>query len=935
MEQINIERAEQIVSDIRNYIGNSQRLEELFTTQPQMKMGVYRKTAIFYAQKKYEEHQVSNEAIPHGFYAILEHEIKTTSLIRVVKKYERELNLIAETMGIEQIEIVKILKELRMPNQYTQDTPQALEARNKLKELFRKFTSKYKENFIKKIIDQKMDLLESQTIRIENKKTVYSVSIDQFINYALYTNPLLKEAFQQIIYEKTGNYPRTEELKETIKAALSPNSEEELNKLFKITKPSSYERFKKNKIYKRIKNNFEPKLNKMFASYTEEQKEEVIKYINLKVKLKHITRTTHNQQVVDIQSSLNKETGITPKQRNRISTKYVDEISGKLKALITKENQELIEALSSLLEEIDYELVIQKGKFFFKIEPTVTKEEYEECEAYTKSESGLKKIHNEIYKCYMRLNKVHTPTINQTTAPLASTEDSYQINADIWFTADKIKNAIDAIDKDKINSMPEHIFKSLKKFLIEEGLLWSYVADNIDIHTFSKIINNFSAVYSCSQEDEIKIENLSELIRKANLYDYANDLIIGLVGIDVAAKVINYNQFSGVAVTDEIINKRIRKLVDLAVRSERTRTSSLPFTCDVKIGNYTLQRYQNNDPKIFTCGVDTKTCFFISVNENDFFFYSLLNKNGYVVKVVNKDNELVARASCFRKNNVLMINGIRCKNNKVNPQSQEETKEMIEIVNLFKGMAQKMIELTTQDQCPIDYVVCNKAGILENNELENYFGFEQINADLFREPINIYDEDWQEFVHTYDSEPEQLLQECADNPEKSFATDFGNHYPAILISSRNYMPLTSPRHISLDDQPSTYIRPRRGIEEYISFELTDEIIERINRIRALACFTGTEEEQNAKKANYRLITSNKEIKSLIIGDDWCIIIKPDSKYEIYFANETNQRSLIESKGYIVRIKETFEPANAEFELESHKIDGDTDVKIYRKEPKKS
>ena len=175
----------------------------------------------------------------------------------------------------------------------------------------------------------------------------------------------------------------------------------------------------------------------------------------------------------------------------------------------------------------------------------------------------------------------------------------------------------------------------MKKFLIEDGLLWAYVAENIDLNTFSKIINNFDAIASIYPEDMVCISKLHEIIKTANMHDYTTDIIIGLVGQEIAAKVINYNQFSGVTVTDEVIHKRLRKLIDLAVRSEYINKSSLPFRCDVSLGDYKLQRYRNNDPSIFASGIDTKTCFFISVNENDFFFYSLINKNGFVLKIVN------------------------------------------------------------------------------------------------------------------------------------------------------------------------------------------------------------------------------------------------------------------------------------------------------------
>lgn len=905
MEQINIERAEQIVSEIKTYINGNKRLEELFASQPTMKMDVYQKTSNFYAQRKYEEHQASNEAVPHGFYAILEREIKSIGLLQTIKKYNREINLIAETMNMDPIEIKKILKDLRPGNSLRQDTMAEQNARNELKELFRRFTSKYKENFIKRIVDEKNALLQANTIKIEKEKEVEHISKNDFITWLL-INPSARESIISIINKKFNKLVNVYQLKDILVATFDPDYMEKLKQIFGIQKPASFERFQANKHYVRLKRNFEPKLNELFKDVTPEERTMIVQIINYKAKLKILSQKQEDTH-----------------ENKTFTTKSIR----KIKALLKVEHQQLIEEISTLMAESNCNLILVGKKFVFDIEARITKDEEKECREYIAQEKQISSFHNYIYPMYIKQNNLIKQLVTKSPTPLSSNEENYQINADVWFTKEKIEQAIDLIDRNKLDSMPEENFKILKKFLLEDGLLWAYVADNIDLNIFTKIINNFDSIIACCNKEDITIDNLHDLIKKANLYDYANDLIIGLVGQDITAKVINYNQFSGVTVTDEIIHKRLRKLVDLAVRSERITKSSLPFGCDVRLGEYKLQRYKNNEPSIFTSGIDTKTCFFISVNENDFFFYSLLNKNGYVIKITDSKDRLLARATCFRKNNVLMINGIRCRNNKVNPESQEETKQMIEIVKLVKLMSEKMIELTTQDTCPIDYVVCNKAGILENSELENYFQFENINADLFREPINVYDEDWQEFVHTYDGQ-EQLLQEVPSNPESSFTTDFGNHYPAILITSRNYMALISPRDISLKDQAATYRRPRRSIEEYISAELTEEIIARINRIRALSCFTGTPEEQEEKKKNYRLIKDKKEIKSLIIGDDWCILINPNNTYDVYFANYTTINKQ-EVQRYISRLLETITPNNIE-ELKKEDLipkmeDG---VKIY-------
>lgn len=891
MEQINIKKAEIIVENLRKYIGNNQRLLELFTTQPVMKMEVYKKTTIYYAKKMYEELSVSNEAIPHGFYAILENEIKTNGLLPTLRKFKKEITLISETMQIEEKDLVNILKYLKSTSAANPDnTMEQQNARNSLKEIIRKFTAKYKENYIKNIVNEKMALLRSRTIKKEAPKEQVFLTPEGFVNF-VFANPPIKETIEVMISEQLGTMVSKEKLKEIIAATFERDYTTAIQNILQIPTPLSYEKCIRSRHQNRLKKNYEPILNKNLSLTTDEEKIFTIRVIEHKVKEKKM-----------------REQGMT--------IPPIAELED-YKKIFTNADLQLIEEVCAILTKTNASLILLNGKFRFYITETPTKEEIEEAKNYENLVKHIKSIHNHIYSLYARQNKMIGLFTTKSPTPIASSDDSYQIDTDCWFTEEKITKVIDKIDKNKIASMSEKTYQILKEFLIKDGLLWAYVADNIDIDTFVKIINNFDSIAACCTREEISISNLHRLIRKANLYDYANDLMIGLVGQDILAKVINYNQFSGVTVTDEVIHTRLRKLVDLAVKAENTPTSSLPFTCDVTLGKYRLQRYKNNDPKIFTSGIDTKTCFFISVNENDFFFYSLLNKNGYVVKVVNERNEVVARASCFRKNNVLMINGIRCKNNNIIPNSKEDFEEMKQIVKLIELMAKKMIELTSSDLCPIDYVVCNKAGILENAAFES--NFEQVNSDLFREPINIYDKDWEEFVHLYDGQ-EQLLQEVPHNPNKSFTTDFGNHYPTLLIASRNYMPLTSPRNISLNDQPSTYDRPRSIIKQYIGEEITDDILARINRIKALDCFNGSPEEQEKKKKEYRLLKDTKTIKSIILGEDWYKLTTIDNQVEIIH-NLNSRISYQEAIDYIF-----------ETQLQSP-TQPNEDVKVYQYQPK--
>lgn len=903
MEKFSVKQLE-VLSKVKSKTNSNVRLEELFLSDFTRTIDTYKKTTYFYAAKMFEQHQSRSEAIPHNFYFILENSVNEIGFVKTYRTYEQEIELIISVMGIKKEDFIKILKCLRKQNRNAQETIEAQEARNNLKQIFRKFSSKYKEAYISEIVTNKMKLLNAN-IQTKEGQEEYKLPPQQFIDTIIQYDEFT-ETITNLITTTTGIIPNTSLIKDIVLLSLGKNPIDALCNKFGITTPSCYNAYLKLHTYNRLKN-FERWFSENTSNLTQSTLDNILKLINIDVELK---RLSHTQDI-----ELHKQ-----KQQEYATT--IERISRRLPAAV---KSKIIE-VSDILAGEEIELTIKDKKLVFTPPAPLTAEEKKECKKYEEVLRQISKIQKYVNRVYTAQSKAIASALKISTN--IKGENQQEINIDYWYTEEKIINAINLIEADKLNKMPITTFNLLKEFLLTKGFLWAYISDNISIDIFVKIINNFESIVACCKPEDININNLHEIIKKANLYDYADDFLIGLVGQDVVAKVINYNQFSGVTVTDEIIHKRLRKLEDLAVRSEKVNTSSLPFTCDVSLGDYSLLRYRNNDPQVFTCGVDTKTCFFISVNENDFFFYSLLNKNGYIIKIVDKNNKLIARAACFRKNNVLMINGIRWKNNKVNPESQEEMQQMTEVIRLVELMSKKMIELTTQDKCPIDYVVCNKAGILENSELENRFMFENINSELFTTPINIYDDDWKDFVTLYDNEPEQMLQEVSVTPNKCFTTDFGNHYPALLISSRNYMPLTSPRHISYADQPSTYVRPRRFVKEYISAEINDDILKRINRIRALACYSGTREEIQEKRNNYRLIKDTQNIKSIIIGDDWVIIISYNNNYKIYFA-KNDATSKEEARRYILRLTETMKPENPE-DNPTQKEMFDPDIKIYEK-----
>lgn len=850
---------DEVLSNVKPKIKNN-RINDLLTTRPNISIKVYNETSRYYARKQYEENIESNPLVPHGFYTTLENELETNGFVKTLKKYKPQIEAITKIMHIEKSTLISLLKTLQKPNSI--DTLEQLKSRQDLKEIIKKYTAKYKEEYIAGLIKEKNELLSENTYTKDNSSPSYLLKIETFADNVL-SNPEVTESLLTIVQLKLGFAIDKYQLKELLQATLEKKYPKKYLSILGIEKPANYQTYISNKVLKRLKKNYQNKLNQLFENESVKVKESIIEIIEMKKQLKELS------DLDDLE--------LKAKKIIKDKIKNLKENFPKLSFLI-------LEEISAISFRKDIFITLNSDNLFeFKCLDELTPSMIKDNKEYELKLAQIKSVHNIILSLYNKQNQALLDLSKDVTSPLSISESSYEIDTSKWLNEDKILKLASKVNEEKINLLSENEFELLKKYLVEDGLLWAYIVDNIDIDTLVKIIDNWKMITLTYSPEEITIKNLIEIIKTVNINNYLNDLIIGLVGQEVATKVINYNQFSGVKITDDMISQRLKKMVDLAVRSEYVTKSSLPYECDVAYKKYKLQRYHNNDPKIFTSGVDTKTCFFISVNENDFFFYSLLNKNGFVLKIVDQNNNLVARATCFRKNNVFLINGIRLKNNKTLPNNLEEKQEFMDVIDLIKIFAQKLIILTENDECPIDYVICNKAGILENPEFEDKF--EHVMPELFNTPINIYDDDWQEFVHTYDNK-EQLLQEVPFAPNKSFSTDFGNYFPALLIYSRDNRAITSPKDISLSDQPATYTRPLKSTKKYIGQEITSEILARINRIKALSCFTGTIEEQKLKQENFELL-KKENIKSIEINDNNYILTKQNNEIETVSAINPN------------------------------------------------
>lgn len=826
-------------------ITDDEVIKKLFYKVPSSSIYAFKKTLTYNATKEYYK---SNKLLPNNFFASLEESLKKGSALRTYKKYEKEFEKMEDFFNIEKKYFVKLLKEL-IENKSSETRYKAVE---NIKNLIRNYNSKSKGHYLKLYNEKALKQLKpmcykkDKGINISSSDLNINYSFVDFIKEIREKNPVLYNKLLEYM-EDASNIVIDDIIYDVFELVNEDANLDEFLNIFGIYKPFGYDKdyIKKCKIKNRIKDNFEPLLNN--EGYTNEYKELLVKYINEKVTESSVNDTYH-----------------------KIST--TDKIN--------------IEVLFSLLKKMDIKALLISNKIVLDSEIKIDKDRIKRYKIYEEQVSRIKIFINVCKKKWLEEKRKKASLYIDNDKYFeydehAFDDTNYVINADSYIDYSLIVEIIDGIDKEKLYNLTEEELKSLSNLLNNKDLLFTCLTGNISLEEILLIINNYSSIVYYLKKSDFNINDIDNLLRIAKTFTYVNDLEIALIGYDNLVKIINYNQFAGVDVTDDIIKLRIKKAVYLMTKSELINKSSLPYDISVNKGNLKLERYLNNDPNILVSGVDTKTCFFISVNENDFFFYSLLNKNGFVVKITDDKNNFIARASCFRRNNILMINGIRLKNNEINPKNKEQRDTMKKVVELIEMMSEKLIYQTTGDECPIDYVVCNKAGILEGNDFEH--NYEMIENKLIREPINIYDDDWQAFVKINDKTPD-MLQECSIDTTTSFTTDFGDNYPAILIKSRNNMGLLRPSDISLKDQDDTYKRPRKETRIYMPDEIDEKILAKVNRIRALYTFIGTEARKKPKRENFKLLKKTDDISKVVVSDDWASVVYKNGDKEFTYTN---------------------------------------------------
>lgn len=758
------------------------RLKDLLKPLPIITISSYRKIYEIEAEEQWKQLKSKNRDLFSSFFQRMYIQLEIYGIEKVEKDYNNNLHIMAEVLGKDYDDIRSKIISLNYFLK-SNDTKNIEKIKEDLKQYYKKFVILSKKRFVNEYVDDKLNSIKKYFSKISSNKILKQMTENEFINVIKSRDNLYGKLLNGVNVNFNINLSNLDF--ERMIISILNKQDEETYKILNIKKPEFYDDIKQMKSFRRLRANYVRKIR-------ENIKPELYgiceKYLNNPLENKNLKSYFSQEQILFLNDIINlmKE------------SKSIVDFNNDM--LFLSEYKEFTKENKKELEKFNYDISI-----FNEIKKIIFDMYIREKETY-----------NELYKIVEEdvNNKELSGDIIFNDSNFELTDFSYAFDEKI------IKNFISKLEEESFLSLNNYEYMKLKDLLISDKLLAPMLYDNLNQAKLYELINNFHNIYSIIDYSLINKSNLNLIFKKLNVYKYANGKQINMLGLEVVEKIINSNQFMDVKVTDDDIKERLVKAEDLLNRAENVTLSTVPYIDVNKNGVY-ISRYLNNDPKILTSGIDTNSCFKLSANDNDFLYYTILNKNGFVIKFTNKDGKLLGKAIGIRRNNILEINGIRNSDNSNLIASKEQYTQYKNMLEAFDLYASKIIEETKDTNTPIDFVVSNKAGLLESSEFNDRY--EILGSHLFDNPIDTTNDDWYKFVHTYDGCKKNYLQQASDNT--IFTTDFG-HYPVVMIKKRDGKNLERLFDISYDDPEAIYERPdSRGkvIHNYIDSDFIRKV----------------------------------------------------------------------------------------------------------------
>lgn len=409
-------------------------------------------------------------------------------------------------------------------------------------------------------------------------------------------------------------------------------------------------------------------------------------------------------------------------------------------------------------------------------------------------------------------------------------------------------------------------YEILYELLVNKGIIWLMLfRDNRDLLTLYRLvfpnfndqlvmqlINNMKGIVELSKIFHFDIQTLGHIFTINQMLQYVDNRTMSLLGKDIIKSLTTKLMF-----TDNDPFQVISMATDFVPRMLTRNKSTVPYVCGNTL-NYQYSTYDSQDMDYLLSGIKTFACFRLNGNDNDFFHYCALNKNGVVIKITDHFGNFIARASGFRYGNSVFFNQLRSVYDDCGDPSFGSLKsEREDIIDAFQKACQDIVSISQnnhEDIEPIDFVFVTKSYILLDYP-QNVS--DRIAYEIGENPMDTVHKNWFKFV---DSTPN--LSESQGY--RFFYTDYKDYSIICMASSKEDS--IQPGDIKKYDVPEIYQRKRNSI--VITDTMDNELFIKINRIKAAK--SKLNEEVGLSEGEFLPVPISQGF-IFLIGDNWYMI----------------------------------------------------------------
>lgn len=525
--------------------------------------------------------------------------------------------------------------------------------------------------------------------------------------------------------------------------------------------------------------------------------------------------------------------------------------------------------VSTYLDVISYDDLSRRyyysGKVFNENEITILEniELLETLYDYIKKKIVLKA---QIYEITERSMKENAQMFYKKAFDIPFSDEFYEFNCDTFDSDFNFKQFIDiCTNANSKHSNEEYIspesilndssFECIKKLIKDNGLIWlllfGYGNDDIifqyNLDSFYTLVNNIGNIMDLSEFFNYKLNKYEDYYTLAKLASCADEESIAILGKDAILTLstnLDYTNEDPVRIVE--IAKEL--LCRMAIRKEFT----VPFV-NGETTNYKYELYDTLDDSFILSGIYTHSCFTPDGFDNDFFHYCALDKNGFVIKITDKQGNFVARASGFRNGNTIFINQLRTIYDTIIEQYDNKAKhETEQIIETFKKACEHIVEVSqnnSNEQDKIDHIFVTRSYAMKDVDANVNKGLVDI---IQNRPMDTRSEDWKKFVLET-----RNLQEVYE--KGFFKTDYDKTLLICMASIKDPHNICGSDLVRKDVNP-VYSRPRNKI--IATTDITKDVIKQVNKIQAMWAYLNNRPYEKV---------SIEEPAVVFIGDNWYMI----------------------------------------------------------------